>query len=44
MNALSRREMIQASAATVAATAVGALPGSVALASAPSQDNITLRL
>jgi len=41
MNALSRREMIQASAATVAAVA---LPGSVALASAPSQDNITLRL
>ncbi len=43
MGHLSRREMLQASAAGVAGVAATALPGSVSLASAPSQDNVTLR-
>jgi ABC-type glycerol-3-phosphate transport system substrate-binding protein len=43
MGKLSRREMLQASAAGVAATAAAALPGGVSLASAPSQDQISMR-
>ncbi len=43
MSKLSRREMLQASAAGVAASAAAALPGSVTLASAPSQDQISMR-
>ena len=43
MSKLSRREMLQASAAGVAGVAAAALPGGVSLASAPSQDDVTLR-
>ncbi|MCY3947198.1 MAG: hypothetical protein OXF44_13065 [Anaerolineaceae bacterium] len=43
MGKLSRREMLQASAAGVAGVAATALPGGVSLASAPSQDDVTMR-
>ena len=43
MGNISRREMLQASAAGLAGAAAAALPGSVSLASAPSQDEISLR-
>ena len=43
MNRLSRREMLQASAAGVAGVAASALPGGVSLASAPQQEDVTLR-
>ncbi len=44
MGNLSRREMLQASAAGVAGVAATALPGSVTLASSPSQDAVSLRM
>jgi len=44
MGTLSRREMLQAGAAGAAGFAAAALPGSVTLASAPSQDAISMRM
>ena len=44
MSKLSRRELLQASAAGIAGAAATALPGSAALASAPGQDEVTIRL
>lgn len=44
MGTLSRRQMLQASAAGAAGVAASALPGSVTLASSPSQDAVSLRM
>ena len=44
MSKLSRRELLQASAAGIAGAAATALPGGAALASAPGQDAIAMRM